>query len=81
MKCGVEDEQKVYTYEDLQSLQGKLTLAAGEKQKEYKDVISAFEKVIIPINAFTKNLPCNLVRSLSDGHIAYIILYEIMIIR
>jgi len=45
------EEIKTYSHKDLQELQSKLTLVAGDKQKENTEIIQTFNKVtlIIPM--------------------------------
>lgn len=40
-----EDETREYSYSDLKELQSKLTLVAGDKQRENKDTIQRFDAV------------------------------------
>ena len=40
-----ETRERTYTYEELRSLQSKLALVAGDKQKENRATISHFESV------------------------------------
>ena len=40
-----KEYEKVYTYSDLKELQSKLTLVAGDKQKQNKDTIRRFDEV------------------------------------
>jgi len=51
LKCKLEDKgemvEKKYTYADLKDLQSKLTLVAGEQQKDNKQTIHKFDAVNI----------------------------------
>lgn len=53
LKSHVEERgrvtEKVYRYSDLKDLQSKLTLVAGDKQKQNKETIRRFDEVCLCI--------------------------------
>lgn len=54
--CDVEEDgekrEMVYEYDDLKTLQSKLTLVAADKQRENRDAIRKFNEVCEDIQRF-----------------------------